>query len=101
MVQPRHGRTVIGIAKSRSRPEQLVEGECAVEDIAARETEPLLQIERGQGLSAQNAGLEAGRIALNRFDHEVGDFFPMIVPGGAARQLRSYVLTEQACDMCP
>ena len=56
-----------------------------MENIAAGETEPLLQIERGQGMPAQNAGLEAGRIALNRFDHEVGDFFPMIVPGGAPR----------------
>src|SRR5438445_3800471 len=31
------------------------------------------------GMPAQNAGLEAGRKALNRFDHEVGDFFPVIV----------------------
>src|SRR5206468_10907757 len=90
---------VVRMAEHRSRPEQLIERERAVEDVAADEAERLLEIERAQRLATNHARLEASRVALDRVDHQVGDLLAMRVPGAAVRQLRRDVLAEQACDM--
>ncbi len=59
------------------------------------------KIERAQGLATDHARLESRRIALDRFDHQVGYLLTMIVPRAAVRQLRSDMLAEQACNVRP
>src|SRR5882724_9550989 len=71
---------IVCIAQHGPRREQLVEREGAVEDVAAERAELLFQIERAQGLARDDARLEAGRVAVDRVDHHVGDFFTMIMP---------------------
>src|SRR5262245_1131930 len=47
---------VVRIAEHGPRPEQLIEGERAVKDIAADKAEHLLEVERAQHLAADDAG---------------------------------------------
>ena len=86
VVEARHRAAIVGIAEHRPRPEQLVERERAVEDVAAGEPEGLLEVERAQRLAADHARLEARRIAIDRVDHQVGHLVAMVVPGAAVRQ---------------
>src|SRR5262249_61393769 len=99
MIEALQRAAIIRIAQRRPCPDQLVERHGAVEDVAAGESEYLLEVERAQGLAADDACLEAGRVALDGFDHEIGDALAVIVPRRAIRQLRRHVLAEQACNV--
>src|SRR5690349_9892478 len=87
MVEARHRAAVVGMAEQRAGPEQLVERECAMEDVAADQTEGLLEIERAQRLAADDARLEARGVTVDRVDHQVGYLFTMIAPRAAVRKL--------------
>src|SRR5436190_14334355 len=80
VIEPLQRRAVVGVSERWSCPEQLVETQCAMEYVAARQPEHLFEIERGQGLAAKNAPLESRREALDRLDHQIGYPFAMIVP---------------------
>src|SRR6516162_5578303 len=64
VIEGRHRRAVIRIAQGRPCPEQLIERERAVEDVAAGEAEDLLQVERRERGAGDDARLESRRIAL-------------------------------------
>ena len=57
-------------------------------DVAVHQAEGALQVQRAQRLTAQDRFREAGRVRLDRGDHQVGDFVAVIVPGAAIRELR-------------
>src|SRR5215218_11497223 len=99
MVETEEGAAVVGVAEHRAGGEELVERERAVEDVAAGEPEDTLEVERRERLAGDDAVLEAGSVALDGGDHEVGDLLAMIVPGPSLRKLRRDVLAEQARDM--
>src|SRR5208283_5357996 len=63
------------------------------------EAELAFEIERTQYLATDYARGEAGRVALDRRDHQVGDSVAALVPRLAVRQLRRDVLAEQAGHM--
>src|ERR1700681_2355461 len=86
---------IVRIAERRPRPEQLIERQGAVEDVAAGQAEDLLQVKRAQRRAAEDARLEAGRITLDRIDHQIRDLLAAVVPGAAIGQLRRHMLTEQ------
>ncbi len=62
-VQAAHRRPVVAVTEHRSRREQLVERQRAVEDVAADEPELALEIERRERATAEDAGLEIRRDA--------------------------------------
>ena len=99
MVEAGEGAAVVGVAEHRAGGEQLVERQRAVEDVAADEPEDAFEVERRERLAGDDAVLEAGGVALDGGDHEVGDLLAMIVPGPSLRKLRRDVLAEQARDM--
>jgi len=51
-----------------------------VKNISPGQPEHLLQIEGAQDLSADDAGLEPRRVAIDGFDHQIGHRLAMIVP---------------------
>src|SRR5262245_46411539 len=87
---------VIGVAQHRPRAEQLVEAELAMEDVAVDEAEATLQIERGEDLTAEHAGLEVGRVLVHRRNHQIGKLLPRRIPTAPIGKLRGHVLHEQA-----
>src|SRR5262245_53716562 len=96
MVKARHRTAVVRIAQHRPCREDLVERERAMEDVAAGKAEYALEVERTQGLVADNAVGKSGSVAVDGLDHEIGDAVTAIVPGDALRQLRRNMLAEQA-----
>src|SRR5262249_40602469 len=99
MVEARHGAAVVGMSQQWASPEQLVERERAMKDVAADQPEGLLQVERAQRLAADDARLEARSVAVDRVNHQVGYFLAMITPGAAVRELGRDMLAEQARHM--
>src|SRR5713226_8672530 len=59
-----------------------------MKNIAAKEAELALQIERRQDLPPHDSRREAWRITIHRRDHEIGDLLAMVVPRSSVRQLR-------------
>src|SRR5262245_63765906 len=90
---------IIGIAQRGSRPEQLVERQGAMEDVAAGEAEHLLEVEGAERLAADDARLEPWCVAVDRLDHQIGHALAMVAPRRAVGQLRRDMLAEQARDM--
>src|SRR5208282_2649727 len=73
MIEPGNGTAVVSVSEHRARREQLIERHRAVENIAAEEAELAFEIERAQHLATDDARGKAGRVALDRRDHQVGD----------------------------
>src|ERR1041385_450092 len=76
--------------------EQLIEAEHAVHDIAADKTEGALEVERAENLASNNGAAEAGRIAIDRFDHQIGNRLAMVVPALTIGKFRRHMLAEEA-----
>src|SRR4051812_10488258 len=85
-IQALERAAIVGIAEHRSCPEQLIERERAMKDVAAGETEYPFEVERAQHLAAEHAGLETRRIAIDSVDHQIGHRIAMRIPGTAVRQ---------------
>src|SRR6516225_2703978 len=81
VIETLHRRAVVGVAQRRTCPEQLIERESAVEDVAAGEAEDLLQVERRKRGAGDDARLESRRVTLDRVDHLLGDAVAAVVPG--------------------
>lgn len=100
-IQAGKGAAIARLADHRPRREQLVGAQCAVEDVAADQAEGAFQIERGQHLTTEHAVSEAGRIAFNGSDHQVGYRLAVVIPVTPIRKYRRHVLAEQAGHMLP
>src|SRR5215472_15762984 len=98
-VQPAHGGAVVGVAKDGARGVELVEGEGAVEDVAAQEAEVALEVEGGEDLAGEDALPEVRGVAVDGVDDRVGGGFLRVVPGLAIGQGRVEVLAEEAGDV--
>ena len=68
------------MTQHRTRREDLPQIERAVKDIAADEAECSFQIERRKDLAAEHRALEIRCMIIDRFDHEIGDGFTVVVP---------------------
>ena len=103
VIEARQRPAIVGIAEHRAGP-RTADRATARRGRCRRRSRPntLLEIERAQRLAADDAGLEAGRIAVDGVDHQVGDgVLAMSVPRPAVGQLRRHVLAEQARHMRP
>lgn len=70
-----------------------------MENIASYQAKGALQVERTHDLPAQDGVRKAWSVLLYSSDHQIRDFFAMVVPAASIWQLRGYVLTEQAGDV--
>src|SRR5690348_4343597 len=90
---------IIGMSQHRPGGEELVEGERAMKDVAAGEPELALEVERGKTLRRDHAGAEAGRVALDRVEHQLGHLVAAVVPRAAVGQGGGDVLAKEARHM--
>ena len=79
-IETRDRTSIIRIAQHRTRREDLPQIERSVENIAADEAECSLKIERGKNLARQHRAPEIRRMIIDRFDHEIGDGFTVVIP---------------------
>src|SRR5215813_13862528 len=79
-IESRGRHAVAGISQHRARRKELVERERTVEDVAIRQPEDALQIERREALPGDHAGFEAGRVGLDRIDYQIRDSFAVVLP---------------------
>src|SRR5690606_25397306 len=63
--QPRQRAAVVALSQQRTRAEQLVQAQRAVEDVAADQTEGALQVQWRQRLVAKHGGAEVRRVAVD------------------------------------
>ena len=98
-IQPRQRPPVIGLTQHRPRTEQLVQAQRAVEDVATNQAEGPLKIQRTHDLPAEHRSGKTRRMLFDGGDHQIRDFFAMIIPAASIRQLRGNVLAEQAGDV--
>src|SRR4051794_30709118 len=80
VVKARNWSTVIGITEGRARPEQLIERERAMENVAANQPEYLLQVQGAEDLPVDDAALEPRRVAVDGVDHQIGNRLAAVVP---------------------
>src|SRR5438874_6753192 len=98
-VQSFERAAVIAVTEHRTRGEELVETQRAMEDIAPDETEFALEVERRKRSPSDHAGAEIRGVAIHRIEHESRDLIFVVVPGTSARELRIGVLAEEARDV--
>ena len=72
-----------------------------MKNVAADEAEVALEVERRQDLAGDDRCPEAGRVSLDRLDHQVGDRLARLVPRAPVRQLRRDMLAEERGDVAP
>ena len=70
-----------------------------MKDVAADKAEFAFEVEGREDLAGDDGNLEAGRVRLDRVDHEVGDRLARLVPRAPVRQLGRDMLAEQRRDM--
>src|SRR5258705_2712397 len=85
MVETPQGSAIIGLAEHRPRRKQLVQRQRAMKNVAAKQAELALEIERRQDLAADHACREARRILIHRRNHKIGDLVAMVVPRASVR----------------
>src|SRR5712672_3005475 len=84
---------VVGPARDGAEKEKLLEGEFALEDIALRQAEFALEVERGEDLAADYDFFDVGGVLGDGVDYRVAKGFFVIVPG-ALREFVWSVLHE-------
>ena len=89
---------VIGPAGDGAEEEKLLEGEFTLEDIALRQAEFALEIERGEDLAADDDFFDVGGVLGDGVDYRVAEGFFVIVPG-ALREFVWSVLHEAGEDV--
>ena len=82
-IEPGNRHPVISMTQNRPGAEQLIQRQPPVEDVAADQAEASFQIARPQRQPPDHRGLEARRVGLDRFDHQIGHRVAMRV-----RQIR-------------
>src|SRR6058998_1419789 len=70
-----------------------------MKNIATGQPENPFQVQWTQSLTADDAGLETGSVAVDRFDHQIRDDLAVVVPCAFLRQLWRHVLAEQRSHM--
>ena len=98
-IEAGYWHSIAGVSRHRAGGKKLAERQCAMEDVAIGQAKDSLQIEWGETLPGDYACIESGRIGLHCVDHQVGDGFAMLIPGGTIRKLWCDVLAEQARDV--
>jgi hypothetical protein len=58
-----------------------------------------LEVERRQNLTPDHTCPKAGRVTVDRRDHEIGDRLAMVVPGAPVGEFRGDMLAKKARDM--
>jgi len=79
-IETRDRTSIIRVTQHRTRREDLPQIERSVEDVAADQAECPLKIERGKDLARQDRAPEIRCMIIDRFDHEIGDGFAVVVP---------------------
>src|SRR5258708_34580671 len=74
------GGAVVGPAGDGTEEEELFEGKLALENVALREAEFALEIERGENLAADDDVLDVGRVLGDGVDDVVAEGCFLIVP---------------------
>ena len=80
------GRAVVGPSRDRTEEKKLLEGELTLENIALREAELALEVERRENLTAGDNPFDVGSALRDSVDDGVAESFALIVPG-ALREL--------------
>ena len=99
-VETAYGGAVVGVAGDRAHEEELVEGHVALEDVAVRQGEVALEIERADDLAVQDGRLEVGRVAREDLSHPVAELLLLGVPGPLLQLVRPE-LAEHRHDVPP
>src|SRR6266404_7159405 len=89
---------IVGPAGDGAEEEKLLEGELALEDIALRQAEFALEIERGEDLAADDNFFDVGGVLGDGVDYRVTKGFFVIIPG-ALREFVWRVLHEAGEDV--
>src|SRR4051794_31284511 len=84
--------SIIGRADHRPRAEQLVEAHLAVEDVAADQAEPALEVERRMDLPPEHRLGEAGCMAVDGRDDRIGRFLALLIPASARPEIEAEML---------
>src|SRR6202140_5736890 len=95
-VQALQRAAIVTMTEDRSRREELVKRERAVEDIAPDQSELALEVERRQCVPGDDARGKIGRVTIDGSDHQRFDRFFRGVPRSAVRQFRVRVLAKEA-----
>jgi hypothetical protein len=79
-IETRNWTAIIRVAQHRTRRENLPQTERSVENIAADKSKCSLKVERGKDLARQHRAPEIRCMIIDRFDHEIGDGFAVVIP---------------------
>src|ERR1700737_1351288 len=79
-IETRDRTSIIRVTQHRTRREDLPQIERSVENIAADKSECSLKVERGKDLARQHRAPEIRCMIIDRFDHEIGDGFTVVIP---------------------
>ena len=79
-IETRDRTSLIRITQHRTRREDLPQIERSVENITADKSECSLKVERGKELARQHRAPEIWCMIVDRFDHEIGDGFAVVIP---------------------
>src|SRR5262249_35491986 len=83
--EPADRRAVAGPARRGPEEEELVERHRALEDVAARQREGALEVERRQYLPGEHRALEVGRVLVEQVEATISKALAFLVPGRAAQ----------------
>src|SRR3979490_1697288 len=79
-IETRDRTSIIRVTQQRTRREVLPQIKRSVENIAADKSECSLKIERGKDLARQHRAPEIRCLIIDRFDHEIGVGFAVVIP---------------------
>src|SRR5439155_17025885 len=99
-VQPVDWSSVPRPTRDGSKDEGLVQGHLPVVDVAFRQAEPLLQVDRREDLPVEDQALQAGYVLLENGCRAVGEFLALRAPLAAPQRKRS-VLHEDRHHVLP
>ena len=89
-----HRRLVLRPAGRGAQEEQLLERQLALEDVAFRQAEVALDVERRQHLPVQDDVLDVRRVLRDRVDDRVAERLAVLVPAALFLQVIRRVLHE-------
>ena len=89
---------VVGPAWNGTKEKKLLEGKLALENVALREAEFALEIERRENLAASDDFFDVGSVLGDGVDDGVAESFALVVPGALGKFVRR-VLNEAGHHM--
>src|SRR5579872_569315 len=91
--------TVVGEVRRRALEEQLVDRELAVKDMTVGAANEALDVRRYQHLHGDDVLAEAWSELLERIEHELGEFLPVILPARSISQGIGSMTAKQVEDV--